>query len=72
MADGGFDPCECIFNHEMAMRRLLSLLRSSQSYCNDNECFQVRKKNLFFLHSSPCSNVSGRAQSSKALEHTAL
>jgi hypothetical protein len=27
MADGGFDPCECIFNHEMAMRRLLSLLR---------------------------------------------
>ena len=29
MADGGdFDPCECIFNHEMAMRRLLSLLRS--------------------------------------------
>ena len=47
MADGGFDPCECIFNHEMAMRRLLSLLRSSQSYCNDNECFQVRKK-IFF------------------------
>ena len=40
MADGGFDPCECIFNHEMAMRRLLSLLRSSQSYCTDNECFQ--------------------------------
>ena len=31
MADGGgWDPCECIFNHEMAMRRLLSLLRSSQ------------------------------------------
>ena len=27
MGDGGFDPCECIFNHEMAMRRLLSLLR---------------------------------------------
>jgi len=40
MADGGFDPCECIFNHEMAMRRLLSLLRSSQSYCTDNECLQ--------------------------------
>eukprot|EP00092_Neocalanus_flemingeri_P095757 GFUD01121840.1.p1 GENE.GFUD01121840.1~~GFUD01121840.1.p1 ORF type:complete len:108 (+),score=28.11 GFUD01121840.1:172-495(+) len=39
MADG-FDPCECIFNHEMAMRRLLSLLRSSQSYCTDNECLQ--------------------------------
>ena len=30
MADGGWDPCECIFNHEMAMRRLLSLLRNSQ------------------------------------------
>ena len=40
MADGGFDPCECIFNHEMAMRRLLSLLRSSQTYCTDNECLQ--------------------------------
>ena len=40
MADGGFDPCECIFNHEMAMRRLLSLLRSSQAACTDNECFQ--------------------------------
>lgn len=39
MADGGWDPCECIFNHEMAMRRLLSLLRSSQSACTDNECF---------------------------------
>jgi len=40
MADGGFDPCECIFNHEMAMRRLLSLLRQSQGYCTDSECFQ--------------------------------
>merc|ERR1712088_1079617 len=39
MADGGWDPCECIFNHEMAMRRLLSLLRNSQSTCTDNECF---------------------------------
>ncbi len=44
MADGGFDPCECIFNHEMAMRRLLSLLRQSQSYCTDNECMQVREE----------------------------
>ena len=39
MADGGFDPCECIYTHEMAMRRLLSLLRQSQSYCTDTECF---------------------------------
>lgn len=40
MADGGFDPCECIFSHEMAMRRLISLLRNSQSYCTDTECLQ--------------------------------
>lgn len=40
MAEGGFDPCECIFSHEMAMRRLISLLRNSQSYCTDNECLQ--------------------------------
>jgi len=41
MADGSdFDPCECIFSHEMAMRRLLNLLRQSQSYCTDNECSQ--------------------------------
>jgi len=47
MADGGdFDPCECIYSHEMAMRRLLSLLRQSQSYCTDNECPQVNQINL--------------------------
>jgi len=33
-----FDPCECMFNHETAMRRLLSLLRSNQGDCTDNEC----------------------------------
>ncbi|KAF2880312.1 hypothetical protein ILUMI_25870 [Ignelater luminosus] len=38
--EGGFDPCECIWGHEMAMRRLLSLLRQSQAYCTDTECFQ--------------------------------
>lgn len=38
--EGGFDPCECVWGHEMAMRRLLSLLRQSQAYCTDNECFQ--------------------------------
>ncbi|PFX18365.1 small integral membrane protein 14-like [Stylophora pistillata] len=42
--DGGggdsFDPCECICSHEGAMRRLISLLRSSQSYCTDNQCLQ--------------------------------
>ncbi|XP_065054488.1 small integral membrane protein 14-like [Rhopilema esculentum] len=42
--DGGggappFDPCECIFSHEGAMRRLISLLRGSQSYCTEEQCF---------------------------------
>ncbi|KAJ0033084.1 hypothetical protein NQD34_000191 [Periophthalmus magnuspinnatus] len=40
MAEGGFDPCECICSHEHAMRRLLNLLRQSQSYCTDTECPQ--------------------------------
>ncbi|XP_077427089.1 small integral membrane protein 14 [Vanacampus margaritifer] len=38
MAEGGFDPCECICSYEYAMRRLISLLRNSQSYCTDTEC----------------------------------
>ncbi|XP_034043656.1 small integral membrane protein 14 [Thalassophryne amazonica] len=40
MAEGGFDPCECICSHEYAMRRLINLLRQSQSYCTDTECLQ--------------------------------
>lgn len=40
MADGGYDPCECIWSHEQAMRRLISLLRSSQGYCSSDECYQ--------------------------------
>ncbi|XP_020497567.1 small integral membrane protein 14 [Labrus bergylta] len=40
MAEGGFDPCECICSHEYAMRRLINLLRHSQSYCTDTECPQ--------------------------------
>ncbi|XP_071446435.1 small integral membrane protein 14 [Hetaerina americana] len=39
MADDGFDPCECTWSHEMAMRRLLSILRQTQTYCTDTECF---------------------------------
>jgi hypothetical protein len=39
MADG-FDPCECVWSHEMAMQRLMNLLRQSQSYCTDTECIQ--------------------------------
>lgn len=26
MAEGGFDPCECICTHEYAMRRLINLV----------------------------------------------
>ncbi|XP_076043356.1 small integral membrane protein 14 [Oratosquilla oratoria] len=39
MADEGYDPCECICTYEMAMRRLITLLRQSQSYCTDTECW---------------------------------
>ncbi|XP_030757874.1 small integral membrane protein 14 [Sitophilus oryzae] len=37
----GFNPCECIWNHEFAMRRLLNVLRNSQALCTDNECFET-------------------------------
>ncbi|KAG8222270.1 hypothetical protein J437_LFUL001468 [Ladona fulva] len=40
MGDDGFDPCECTWSHEMAMRRLLSILRQTQTYCTDTECFE--------------------------------
>uniref|UniRef100_A0A3P8V048 Small integral membrane protein 14 n=1 Tax=Cynoglossus semilaevis TaxID=244447 RepID=A0A3P8V048_CYNSE len=40
MAEGGFDPCECVCSQEYAMRRLINLLRQSQSYCTDIECPQ--------------------------------
>lgn len=36
-----FDGCECIWSHELAMRRLLSILRNGQSYCTDNECIDL-------------------------------
>ncbi|XP_043512433.1 small integral membrane protein 14 [Frieseomelitta varia] len=41
MADERSDLCECIWSHEFAMQRLLSILRQSQSYCTDNECFSI-------------------------------
>uniref|UniRef100_A0A6I8NNQ8 Small integral membrane protein 14 n=1 Tax=Ornithorhynchus anatinus TaxID=9258 RepID=A0A6I8NNQ8_ORNAN len=49
MAEGGFDPCECICSHEHAMRRLINLLRQSQSYCTDTECLQEWTR-------TPCSS----------------
>lgn len=36
---GDYDPCECVCSHQWAMQRLLSILRSSQQYCTENECF---------------------------------
>lgn len=39
MGDDGFDPCECLWGHEMAMRRLLNMLRNSQSDCTDTVCY---------------------------------
>ncbi|XP_050433031.1 uncharacterized protein C34C12.4 [Adelges cooleyi] len=32
------DPCECFWNHELSMQRLISLLRQSQSACTDIDC----------------------------------
>ncbi|XP_076755262.1 small integral membrane protein 14 isoform X2 [Xylocopa sonorina] len=43
MDDEGLDLCECIWNHELAMQHLLFILRRSQSYCTDNECFNVSR-----------------------------
>jgi hypothetical protein len=48
MADGGFDPCECIYSHEAAMQRLLTMLRQGQAYCTDTDCTDP-----------PLSNVPG-------------
>ena len=29
MADGNFDPCECVWSHDAAMQRLLNLVHTS-------------------------------------------
>ncbi|GAB0097000.1 small integral membrane protein 14 [Sergentomyia squamirostris] len=36
-----FDGCECIWSHELAMRRLLNLIRQNQNYCTDTECIDL-------------------------------
>jgi len=36
---GDFDPCECVWSHELATRRLINMIRGQQDYCTDNECF---------------------------------
>ena len=42
MADEGFDLCEYM-RSEFAMQRLLLILRQSQNYCTDNECFSMSR-----------------------------
>ncbi|KAG5322254.1 SIM14 protein, partial [Pseudoatta argentina] len=58
MSDEGFDPCECMWNH-MSVQHLLSILRQSQDYCSDTECFNVSRcsKCFFFLIPGPQTNV---------------
>ncbi|XP_046737591.1 small integral membrane protein 14 isoform X1 [Diprion similis] len=38
MSDEGFDMCEYMWDPDVVMRRLLSILRQRQAYCTDNEC----------------------------------
>ncbi|XP_012231445.2 small integral membrane protein 14 [Linepithema humile] len=42
MSDEGFDPCECMWNH-LSVQHLLSILRQSQDYCTETECFSVSR-----------------------------
>ncbi|KAL6265073.1 hypothetical protein P5V15_005164 [Pogonomyrmex californicus] len=42
MSDEGFDPCECMLN-QMSMQHLLSIIRQSQDYCSDTECFSLSR-----------------------------
>jgi len=35
---GNFDPCECVWSHELATRRLINMIRQTQDYCTDSEC----------------------------------
>ncbi|RLU26865.1 hypothetical protein DMN91_000663 [Ooceraea biroi] len=36
------DPCEYMWNY-LSMQHLLSILRRSQDYCSDTECFSVSR-----------------------------
>ncbi|CAG7732989.1 unnamed protein product [Allacma fusca] len=36
---GDFDPCECVWSHELATRRLINMIRQNQDYCTENECY---------------------------------
>uniref|UniRef100_A0A0A9X760 Small integral membrane protein 14 n=1 Tax=Lygus hesperus TaxID=30085 RepID=A0A0A9X760_LYGHE len=57
MSDEGMDLCGVIWNHEMTMRRLLSLLRQSQTTCSDTECYgpiQTNSGNDGFMMMTLC------------------
>lgn len=40
MSGEGFDPCECM-QHHLSVQHLLSILRQSQDYCTETECFNI-------------------------------
>ncbi|XP_032688331.1 small integral membrane protein 14-like [Odontomachus brunneus] len=42
MSDEGFDLCGCMQRH-LSIQQLLSILRQSQDYCTDTECFNVSR-----------------------------
>ncbi|XP_071566075.1 uncharacterized protein [Temnothorax nylanderi] len=42
MSDEGFNPCECMWNY-LSVQHLLSILRQSQDYCSDTECFSISR-----------------------------
>ncbi|XP_043282036.1 small integral membrane protein 14 [Venturia canescens] len=40
--DEGFDPCECVWSN-LAVQRLLSILRQTQTACTENECYPTTR-----------------------------
>ena len=46
--DPNFDPCECIFSHEGAMRRLISLVRMELSNIIFSYATDAHDQNIFY------------------------
>ncbi|KAH0954863.1 hypothetical protein HN011_010210 [Eciton burchellii] len=42
MSDEEFNPCECMWSY-LSIQHLLSILRRSQDYCTDTECFNISR-----------------------------
>lgn len=38
-----FDPCEYFWNNELLVQRLLYILRQTQNFCSDTECFSFSR-----------------------------